>query len=392
MKNKNKLHHVMRPIIALTVLSLLALSIWLSADRAPKDIYYGTVEGETTVISAQVTGQITAVSLEEGAVVTEGQTLASLDDADAKLRLEKVRLQWQAATAQSDKAQSPARSEDLTIQANTIKQLKAQEAQLAAQLTKAQKAKKQVENTLATAKETAALKDEAYQNALDLKANDTGSELQVDAAHLEAIAAQNTLKNAQLQLSVADSDIQSLKQQQVSATLAIASAVEKLQQLKSGVDSHDKTTAGLNAQALEKDVALAEAQLEKYRIKSPVAGVIEGIHYSSGELVSAGAAIATVVQPDQLTITLYIREATLPQIAVGDTVALTATVGGQTATGHVLAVAQKAMFTPMNVVTTKDRDRLVYPVKVAIDQPAPGIVPGMQLEARFHLKGADSAK
>lgn len=392
MKNKNKLNHILRPIIALTVLSLLALSIWISADRAPKDIYYGTVEGETTVISAQVTGQITEVSLEEGAVVTEGQILAAIDDADAKVRLEKVRLLWQAAMAQSEKAQSPARSEDLTIQANTIKQLKAQAGQLEAQLTKAQKVRKQVENTLATAKETATLKDEAYQNARELNANGTGSDLQVDAAHLEAIAAQNALKNAQLQLSVADSDIQSLMQQQVSATLAIASAEEKLQQLKSGVDSHDKTTAGLNAQALEKEVALAEAQLEKHIIKSPVAGVIEGIHYSAGELITAGSAIATVVQPDQLTITLYIREATLPQIAVGDTVAFTATVGGQTATGHVLTVAQKAMFTPMNVVTTKDRDRLVYPVKVAIDQPAPGIVPGMQLEARFHLKGADSAQ
>ncbi len=389
MKNK---HKVIRPIIVLSILAIFAYSIYLSTDREPKEVYYGTVEGETYVISSQVSGIITAVSHSEGDMVDVSDILYTLDQTEAELRLSKAKRQLSMAISQKDKATNPARKEDLAIQKNAIKQLESQVAQLNIQIAKAHNAKKQIENTLVTSRATLQLKTDAYQSAKAVYDDGTSSKALFDGAKLDLTTAQNALSNNELSLKTATGEIEALKEQKLSASLSLASAKERLNQLESGADLNDQAVAGQNVLALEDEVALVEKQLEKYRVTSPAKGIIEGLHYNLGELVAQGAPVATIVDPEQMTVTLYVQEVLLPQLKVGGKVDLMAVVSGASTNGHILSIAQTAMFTPMNVVTTKDRDRLVFPIKVAIDKPFDGIVPGIQLEAKFAISGAERSQ
>ncbi|MFP2907549.1 hypothetical protein ACLESD_21360 [Pyxidicoccus sp. 3LFB2] len=52
----------------------------------------------------------------------------------------------------------------------------------------------------------------------------------------------------------------------------------------------------------------------------------------------------------------------------------------RTFSARVVTVAREAAFTPRNVQTRSDRDRLVYPVEVHIDAPEGLLLPGMPVE------------
>ena len=50
--------------------------------------------------------------------------------------------------------------------------------------------------------------------------------------------------------------------------------------------------------------------------------------------------------------------------------------------GSVRTVALEAAFTPRNVQTRTDRDRLVYPIEVVVPNPEHRLRPGMPAEVR----------
>jgi HlyD family secretion protein len=48
--------------------------------------------------------------------------------------------------------------------------------------------------------------------------------------------------------------------------------------------------------------------------------------------------------------------------------------------GRVTFIASEAEFTPRNVQTRSDRDRLVYPVEVRVEDPEGLLLPGMPVD------------
>jgi HlyD family secretion protein len=57
--------------------------------------------------------------------------------------------------------------------------------------------------------------------------------------------------------------------------------------------------------------------------------------------------------------------------------------GGEKRTGKVTFIASQAEFTPKNVQTRDERVKLVYRVKVGLDNADGLFKPGMPAEARF---------
>lgn len=382
MKNMPKF---LRPLLALLLISVLASAYYLLADSDNKAVFYGTVKGETYVISTQVGGTVTRVSHQEGDRVKADDPLVSIDDGEVQMRLDKAQLMVQIANSQMDKTQNPARVEERAIQANTIEQLKVQAGLLALQKSKLELALLQTKNQLKTAIDLATLKADSYKTALTLRQNGSGTQSHVDQSHLDWQGALTSQRNLELQIKIQEAEVKAIEDQILSAKLSVDSALERLKQLDAGADPQDQSLAGLNVRLIEKDLALLMDQVSHYHIKAPRAGLIEGLYYKAGEWVAPGAHLATLVDLDQVSVTLYVPESMLPTLAIGDRVSLRATTTGTPATGKIKTIASKAMFTPMNVVTSKDRQRLVFPVEVEIEAPPKGIVPGIQLEASFTL-------
>lgn len=128
---------------------------------------------------------------------------------------------------------------------------------------------------------------------------------------------------------------------------------------------------------------LLEIQLADYHVVTYYAGVIESVNYEEGEFVNRGSIIGTAYDPNELHMTLYINEQDLSLISVGQLLPLSLTATDATYIGEVQSISHEAMYTPMNIVTEQDYQRLVFMVDVKIinsETIRPGMLLSVDLE------------
>lgn len=129
---------------------------------------------------------------------------------------------------------------------------------------------------------------------------------------------------------------------------------------------------------------LMQAQLLKLELRAPVGGVVQKQIARRGEYVGPGEAILTVANPTDLKLTLYVLEADLGQVNVGQNVSIRADAFPErTFTGRVQTIATRAEFTPRNVQTQKDRQNLVFAVSVRVPNPDNALKAGLPVDASF---------
>ncbi|GIV78052.1 MAG: hypothetical protein KatS3mg050_2446 [Litorilinea sp.] len=127
-----------------------------------------------------------------------------------------------------------------------------------------------------------------------------------------------------------------------------------------------------------------EVQLERYRLHSPIDGVVMRVPMHVGEVVSPGQTVAAVADLSSLKLTAYVLERDLGQVRVGQPVAVTVDpFPDRTFPGVVTGINQRAEFTPRNVQTRSDRLNLVFGVRIRVENPEGLLKPGMPADATF---------
>jgi len=143
----------------------------------------------------------------------------------------------------------------------------------------------------------------------------------------------------------------------------------------------------IQLQIRQADVATRQQldiQVERYQLRSPVAGVITRVPMRKGEVVAPGQAVAAVADLRVLQLTVYMLEGDLGKVQVGQQVGVTSDpFGTRTFLGTVTSINSRAEFTPRNVQTQRDRLNLVFGVKVRVDNPDRSLKPGMPADATF---------
>jgi HlyD family secretion protein len=129
---------------------------------------------------------------------------------------------------------------------------------------------------------------------------------------------------------------------------------------------------------------LMHAQMERLTLHSPIGGVVQKRLVKPGEVVAPGTPILTVINPRDLRLTLYVLEAQLGQVRVGQNVAIQADPFPERVfDGRVQTIATRAEFTPRNVQTQRDRQNLVFAVKVRVPNPDGALKAGLPVDATF---------
>ena len=82
---------------------------------------------------------------------------------------------------------------------------------------------------------------------------------------------------------------------------------------------------------------------------------------------------------------MFVPEPVVPRIALGQ-VATVRTDAGTSLPGKVTYISPRAEFTPRNVQTADERSKLVYRVKVSVDNSAGTLKQGMPVDADFVLR------
>jgi HlyD family secretion protein len=133
---------------------------------------------------------------------------------------------------------------------------------------------------------------------------------------------------------------------------------------------------------------LVQASIENAVIYSPIDGVILEKNLEIGEMAFPGTAILTMADLDRPWIKIYVDEAKLGLVRLGQKADLRVdTYPALIFTGKVVSISDKAEFTPKTIQTKDERVKLMFAVKIAIDNPAGKLKPGMPADVDILLKG-----
>jgi HlyD family secretion protein len=290
----------------------------------------GHVEATEVLVSTKVAGTIESLAVDEGSVVAAGQELARIDTTDTRLALEAARAERAQAEAELRLRLAGSRVED-------VREARAQVVRAEADLDGAQKDLDRMEGLLAAGSGTTKARDDAR------------TRRDVARAGLDA-------------------------------------ARERLQRLEAGFRREEKDAARARLEAAEARIAQLEQQLKDAVILSPVKGVVTEKLAEKGELAARGTGIVVVTDLPNAWLNAYVSEPDLARLRLGQE-AEVVTDDGQTRKGRVSFVASRAEFTPKNVQTRDERVKLVYRIKVALENADGLFKPGMPAEARLRPAG-----
>jgi HlyD family secretion protein len=82
---------------------------------------------------------------------------------------------------------------------------------------------------------------------------------------------------------------------------------------------------------------------------------------------------------------VFVDEPAVPRLRLGQPATLFTDAGGAGIPGRVTFISPKAEFTPRNVQTAEERSKLVYRIKVSVDNAQGVLKQGMPVEADVPL-------
>ncbi|OEC95657.1 MULTISPECIES: HlyD family efflux transporter periplasmic adaptor subunit [unclassified Rhizobium] len=160
--------------------------------------------------------------------------------------------------------------------------------------------------------------------------------------------------------------------------LAVAEAVSR-----SALASRDEAQAGLDAARAE--VARVRSQLDDAILKAPRRGRVEYKLVQSGEVVAAGAPIATLLDLTDVYMTVFLPARAAGRLAFGDEARIILDPApGYVVPATISFVAAEAQFTPKTVETEDEREKLMFRVKLRI---ASGLLKQYETRVKTGVRG-----
>jgi HlyD family secretion protein len=333
----------LRIILVLAVVIGAAVTWWLT-HRAPADPnrlqLSGTIEVTQVALAFKIPGRLQERVVDEGDIVTAGQVVARLDAVDQDVLVARAAAEADYAKAFLAKLESGSRPEEVA------------EARAGLQQTRA--AAKATESRLKLAGEDL----ERYR---DLLAQDVISQQKFD----------------QLQ-STYDTAINASQE----ATARIRSAKARLDLVLAGPRKEEIEQARAQVAVTVQALALARQQLADTRLLAPVNGVVLSKAAEPGSFLNPGTPVITVGELDQVWLRGYINETDLGRIRLNQAVGVTTdTYPGKVYHGKVSYISDLAEFTPKIVQTYQERVKLMYRIKISLENPGRELKPGMPADA-----------
>jgi HlyD family secretion protein len=319
----------MRNPAKLLVISLICFIIFLyGCNRSNSNLIEstGTIEATEVDIRSEASGKILALHFDEGNWVKKGDVIAEIDH---------EKLDFELAQAKAQLAEAEAH---LTL---LIKGLRDKEVERAHE---------------AFLESKVLLKDskreyKRIQKLYDEGVVDLGSRDKTEAA----------FESAQKRYEIARKNYEIAMEGSRKEEIQAGEAVKK---------------------AAEAQVKLVKRRIEDATVTIPIDGVISERYVELGELVSVGSLVATVIDLKHPWVMTYVSERNLGKVKLGqEGKVMVDSFPDKEFTGKVTYISPEAEFTPKNIQTKEERVKLVFGVKIEVDNPDQELKPGMPADA-----------
>lgn len=290
----------------------------------------GNIETINVTVSSKVNGEVISILKDEGDKVKTGDTVMIIDPTIYQIKLREAEASLLSAEAQLELVKVGARKEDIQQAEQMLKQAEVN-------LQSAENNKIRFQNLY----QTKSISKKQYEDAL--------SRYEIALAQFNS-AKENLRK------------IQNI------------SRPEELKQVKA------------NYERIKANVDLIKKNLSDCYVTSPIDGIIVKKFVEKGETVNNLSSLFKVSNLYQVEILVYVNEKDLGKVKLGQLVEVTVDAfPNKIFEGKVVYISPEAEFTPKNIQTKEERTKLVFAVKVKINNPDLELKAGIPADAKIIL-------
>ena len=125
-------------------------------------------------------------------------------------------------------------------------------------------------------------------------------------------------------------------------------------------------------------IELIQVNLGNSVIKSPINGLVLSKNTEIGEVVMPGSSLLTLGDLYHPWVKIYIKETDLGKVKLGQSAQVKIdTYPDKVFEGKITYISSEAEFTPKNIQTKEERVKLVFGIKVSLENPLQILKPGM---------------
>ena len=285
------------------------------------------MEGETLFVAPIAVNRIATLAVRRGDEVKAGATLATMDADDARFALEAARARLAEAEARLGNLTTGKRSEEIAV----------------------------IEANRAAARADLAQTELDLQRVTGLVRRKMQSQAELDKARTAHNVAVARLREMDANLQVA----------------GIAARVQEIEAARRVVDA-----AGA-------ELRDAEWRLAQRTLIAPSDGRVEEIIRYAGETAGPAAPVLTLLPPDNRKLRLFVPQALLSRVQVGDTLALGCDGCAPGLQARVDFIASAPEFPPPVIYSVESRQKLVVLVEGELLGEARGLAPGQIVDIRL---------
>ena len=248
--------------IIVAILAFIGYTLIVVLQEKPT-VLQGEVEAKQFKVSSKLAGRVQEIAVKKGQKVNKGDLIFSIESPEVNAKMDEAVAARSAASAQNRKAINGAQEEDIAAAYSLYVK-----AEAAAQF--AEKSFERIQNLFESGVVPAQQRDEV--------------ETKMKAARETANAAK-----------------------------------AQWQKAEKGAREEDKATAAAMVQRADAAIKQVQAYLDETTIYSGAGGEVSGINVEAGELVNTGFPVVTLINPDDVWVTLFVREDLLNDFKMGST-------------------------------------------------------------------------
>jgi HlyD family secretion protein len=371
-----------RVILAVVLIAVLGgAGFLIYRDMRPKTdnriVVSGNIELTQVDIAFKTAGRLVELKVGEGDVVKKGEIIARLDQD----QLKNQRAQQVATLASAQATLAEAEASLRFQQATTVADLELRRAEIGA----------------ATSKLTELKNGSRPQEIDEAKAAVSAAQAEYDRASKDWERAQTLYKDDDISTSQRDEfrhrfDAATANLNQIKEHAALVTAGPRSEVIQTANADVKRAEAGLKlgeANSIETErrqqeiavrradidraraqIALIDSQLADTVVMSPIDGVVMVKSADEGEVLAPGTSVVTIGDIDHPWLRAYVDEKDLGRVKLGAKLKVTTdSYPGKSYEGRVTFISPEAEFTPKQIQTSEERVKLVYRIKVEIDNP-----------------------
>ena len=389
-------------LLLLAILAAAGLYLW-SARFSHKNENQlpvsGNIELTQVDISFKVPGKLVELDVDEGTFVKKGTVIARIDREQVEQQRSRDEASVAASASQYQQMETSVRWQRETLESDiALRKAEVRAAQARLDLLLAGSRPQEIQQAEAAVADATAQRDQAkadWDRSQELFKNDDISKAQYDQYRMRLESTTAVLRQAAEKLALVKEgprkeDIEAARAE-VERAKAAQQASEanrlELQRREEDVKAHLADVARAKAQ-----VAITQTQINDTVVTSPIDGVVLVKSAEVGEVLAAGTTVVTIGDIDHPWLRAYINETDLGRVKLGQPVQLTNdSFPGKTYPGHISFISSEAEFTPKQIQTREERVKLVYRIKIDVDNSRHELKSNMPVDGEIQLNGGGAA-